>query len=126
MTAPDICRWCKGTGRHVPGTSTLGSDGKWTTARRWGEASVCAYCRGSGASMLDRPFSCGTEFADWQSRNCDRCAKGYDVDAETWRCDLEFALNVNGQDHVPIPALRRMGHDPNDPVGRCHEFEEQE
>lgn len=42
-----------------------------------------------------RPFSCGTQYADWQESNCERCAKGVDWDAPfpDSKCDLERALS---------------------------------
>lgn len=43
--------------------------------------------------MGDRvyPFHCGSQFADWQDRNCQRCAK-YNPDTYTGDCDLDEAL----------------------------------
>lgn len=40
-----------------------------------------------------RPFPNGTSHAIWRDENCDRCAKGYDEDARTWRCPLERAID---------------------------------
>ncbi len=38
------------------------------------------------------PFSNGSQFVDWLASSCDKCAKAYDHNAETFVCDLEEAL----------------------------------
>ena len=50
----------------------------------------------------NRPFHCGTQYADWQINNCERCRKGDDFRNGTpWQegrapsCDLETALGVS-------------------------------
>lgn len=41
-----------------------------------------------------RAFSTGSQYADWNSRNCDSCKKGFDKRHSKFRCDYEFALGV--------------------------------
>lgn len=42
----------------------------------------------------DRPFFCGSVYAGWESRNCDRCAKGWrdGMGHDDVPCDINRAL----------------------------------
>ena len=57
------------------------------------------------------PWSNGTSWGDWQSRNCDRCPLSYDNNDETWRCDLEKSIYYNGMvdGTLPVDIARRLG-----------------
>lgn len=61
-----------------------------------------------------RPFSSGSQFADWSGCNCDRCDKGvHSLGPEAWpTCEIEIALyNAYGDDgSVPADIANRMGH----------------
>lgn len=52
----------------------------------------------------ERPFSCGTQFADWVSANCDRCT-------HSKKCDIVNALSEAfwGDGSVSIEIAKRMG-----------------
>lgn len=40
-----------------------------------------------------RPFSNGSQFADWTASNCERCAKGAPIGSAEWpTCPIEYAL----------------------------------
>lgn len=41
-----------------------------------------------------RPFSTGSQYADWSSRNCGSCKKGYVSVRNEFRCDWERELCV--------------------------------
>jgi len=65
------------------------------------------------------PFSCGTQFMDWQHRNCDRCAKGTPFTGhqsfEDITCPMERALcegAILGE--VPTELARRAGWQPHE------------
>ena len=72
-----------------------------------------------------RPFSCGSEYADWQWRNCDRCAKRYDDKVLRFRCDLEEALGSGyiGDGTVGVEFVDRIGRSGFDLAARCREWE---
>ncbi len=64
---------------------------------------------------LIRPFSNGTQYADWLAHNCDQCRKGIDNVGQPgdWPiCDIESALTYayGGDGHVEPEIARRMGH----------------
>lgn len=58
-----------------------------------------------------RPFYCGSQWADFQCSNCDRCTKDYDVKDESYRCDLQQLIDeaALGDGTVSIETARRMG-----------------
>jgi hypothetical protein len=39
-----------------------------------------------------RPFLCGSQFLDWQNRNCCRCAKWDMEQVDKGRCAIDYAL----------------------------------
>lgn len=57
------------------------------------------------------PFSNGSQFSDWQDRNCHRCRK-YDVETFTGECDLDLAIFEAwaGEGTVSAEIGRRMGY----------------
>jgi hypothetical protein len=62
----------------------------------------------------ERPFSCGSQHADWESSNCDRCTKRIpdDADYTGFRCDIQKAIGeafmTDGT--VSKDIARRMGY----------------
>jgi hypothetical protein len=76
------------------------------------------------------PFSNGSEYEDWRSRNCDRCRKDYDerraMGGEA--CEIEECLSMGGphmDGKIPAALCDRAGltedhwrHSPK----RCPEF----
>jgi len=61
-----------------------------------------------------RPFSNGSQFCDWQSRNCDRCTKyvaGID-DISKSVCEIDIALGKSmwGDGSVSEEIGERMGY----------------
>jgi hypothetical protein len=59
-----------------------------------------------------RPFSTGSQFADWTSRNCDSCKKGYDKKRSKFKCDYEFALGFSyvGDGMITEEIARAIGY----------------
>ncbi len=39
-----------------------------------------------------RPFSSGSQFADWEASNCERCTKYFDEEHGEFRCPWQEAL----------------------------------
>ena len=39
-----------------------------------------------------RPFSTGSQWVEWSSRNCGSCKKGFDMKRGKFRCDHHLAL----------------------------------
>jgi len=72
-----------------------------------------------------RPFSSGTEFADWKENNCKQCAKGYD---SNWHCDIEYALDYAyvTDGHVPDEIADRMEKEEKEYLWFCPEKEMKE
>src|SRR5262249_57218463 len=60
-----------------------------------------------------RPFSCGTQYLDWQEVNCCRCARQSDPEAslDEMSCEIEAALAWACIDDgsVSLDIARRMG-----------------
>lgn len=81
-----------------------------------------------------RPFSCGSQYADWADKNCNCCVKGVDWDAPVpdSRCDIERALSLAnirdgtvGADTARRMALPVLAAGEAPPYGwRCGEWEE--
>ena len=67
------------------------------------------------------PFSCGTQYADWEERNCCHCVKGvFEPEADgIWRpkCDIQEELSRAAfrDGGVPKGIARRMGYVVNNP-----------
>ena len=61
-----------------------------------------------------RPFSCGTQSADWESSNCDRCKKGAHRRPDaTWPdCEIQSAIYYACFDDgtVTVEIAQRMNH----------------
>jgi len=58
-----------------------------------------------------RPFDSGSQYVDWQCRNCFKCAK-YDPDqADPDRCRIDFEIGMAyiGDGQVPLEIAQRMG-----------------
>ena len=49
--------------------------------------------RGMSVSRI-YPFSCGTQYVDWEHLNCDRCPKGRETHDGGFCCDLMKALTL--------------------------------
>jgi hypothetical protein len=65
-----------------------------------------------------RPFSCGSQYGDWRSRNCDRCIKSYDNQNPQPKngmgpCDIDNAIGIAyiGSGSVTHEIAKRMGYD---------------
>ena len=58
-----------------------------------------------------RPFSSGSQFGDWESRNCLRCKKRWDEVTNTFHCDLDAMLTVARVDDGTMPPehAKRIG-----------------
>ena len=58
-----------------------------------------------------RAFSTGSQYADWSSRNCDSCKKGFDKKRSKFRCDYEFALGAAycGDGQITEEVARAVG-----------------
>ena len=69
-----------------------------------------------------RPFSDGSQYADWRAMNCAHCAL-YDQDHYTGRCEIDGALGLAdvGDGTVPAEIARRMGYVPGHLFWRCPE-----
>ena len=63
-----------------------------------------------------RPFSCGTEGADWIASHCDRCTKRIpdDADYTGYKCDIQRALGDAYMTDGTVSADigRRLGYSP--------------
>lgn len=75
-----------------------------------------------------RPFSCGSQCADFKGSNCDRCTKGYDEVAGGWKCQIEEAIDAAWLDDgtVSLDIAARMGFTPGPPfayVWPCKEVD---
>lgn len=62
-----------------------------------------------------RPFSCGSQAADWRNINCERCARGAGP-YETAQCDVSQAVDAawGGDGTVSADVARRMRADDPD------------
>ena len=77
-----------------------------------------------------RPFSCGTQYMDWEEFNCCHCAK-YPAD-EAWKteqgragiCPIMLALSEAciGDGQITDEIAARMGYTPSAYNWRCPEF----
>ena len=63
-----------------------------------------------------RPFSCGSQYGDWRSRNCDKCTKGYHNHKPEPKngmgpCDIDNAIGMAylGSGSVAKKIAERMG-----------------
>lgn len=58
-----------------------------------------------------RPFSTGSQFADWCDRNCSRCVK-YEPDGPAAACQIDHALMDAqiGDGSVPPEIAERLGY----------------
>jgi hypothetical protein len=63
-----------------------------------------------------RPFDSGSQYADWQARNCERCRKWNPEEADPARCDLDYALGSAylGDGQVDVEIARRIGRRPGE------------
>lgn len=65
-----------------------------------------------GNDEMNKPFYCGTQYVDWQGRNCDKCRKfRYEGPADPKNCAIDYALGMafwkDGQ--VSDEIAKRMG-----------------
>ena len=58
-----------------------------------------------------RPFHCGSQYADWEASNCERCTQEVSCDI---RRTLLWAYFDDG--YVPEEIGRRMGYDGSAPL----------
>ncbi len=58
-----------------------------------------------------RPFSCGSQYADWQESNCERCKKREAADMVSTSCDIDADLTgaYIGDGEVSEDIAKRMG-----------------
>lgn len=78
-----------------------------------------------------RPFYCGTQYLDWQNKNCCRCRKSAPVNdqgqSEVFTCELEYCLTSAcfGKGTVSEGIAARLGFKPASEVYtfKCREFE---
>jgi hypothetical protein len=58
-----------------------------------------------------RPFYCGSQYGDWQDRNCLRCTK-YNPDEFDGACEIDGALGMGylTDGMVTAEIARRMGY----------------
>jgi hypothetical protein len=58
-----------------------------------------------------RPFSNGTQYADWYENNCRSCTKRAPDDGTNVTCEIELALIEAYLDtgRIPLPIADRMG-----------------
>ena len=77
---------------------------------------------------MKRPFYCGSQYSDWVSENCERCSRGYDYEAGTWRCELQRALDEAYLDtgEVADEVAERIGYREGLYIWRCAEYEKKE
>ena len=66
------------------------------------------------------PFSCGSQYLDWQVSNCGRCKKAAsleDVKADKFTCEIERAIGVAciSDGTVSAEIAQRMGYIDNNP-----------
>lgn len=64
-----------------------------------------------------RPFSCGSQYGDWRSRNCYRCVKSYENTKPEPKdgmgpCDIDNAVGMAyiGSGSVTPEIAKRMGY----------------
>ncbi len=57
-----------------------------------------------GMSERVRPFTEGSEFADWKSRNCERCTLRWEEKDgyRGYQCDIEMALDYSYFDNGTV------------------------
>ena len=69
-----------------------------------------------------RPFSCGTQYIDWENANCCQCKK-YSDDASA--CDLQLALSVAcvGDGTIDWETAERIGYEQGQYCWACSEIE---
>lgn len=63
-----------------------------------------------------RPFSNGSQFADWENRNCDRCRLAPRGEFAQYRCPIQKALGLAYWDSgdVSQKIADRMGYKPEE------------
>lgn len=67
--------------------------------------------------MSIRPFSNGTQYIDWQIRNCDRCKKACTDSGNSPICPIKKALALAswGDGTISDELGKRMGYEPGNP-----------
>lgn len=75
--------------------------------------------------MGERVFSCGSEYLDWQDRNCHRCVKDYVPETEAAPCELENAIAgaAVGDGTIPDELAERLKVGIYGPARECPERE---
>lgn len=78
-----------------------------------------------------RPFSCGSQFIDWQVRNCKNCKKFIETpaSADEIQCEIDLALFMSSWDDGTISQeiADRMGYNNKEDYSwDCPELEKRE
>ena len=62
-----------------------------------------------------RPFSCGSQFSDWQMSNCERCKKYSERIEDPPLCEIDYDLGMAylGDGTVSPDIAKRMGYTDN-------------
>lgn len=60
-----------------------------------------------------RPFFCGTQYADWVTRNCEECKRGFYQNGDKLVCEVEEAITIAAisDGYVTPEIAQRMGYD---------------
>lgn len=64
-----------------------------------------------------RPFSTGSQYSDWEDRNCEKCRLGYDHHEEMFCCDIQehLGLALLSDGEISTNFADRMGYYKNNP-----------
>ncbi len=93
--------------------------------RKMGHAFVLAMMLEGFLDKKITPFSCGTQFGEWQMYNCDYCTKFDNDNPENTNCEIDEALvlgYITGE--ISNKIAQRMAYDPSAYIWRCGEYEE--
>jgi hypothetical protein len=75
---------------------------------------------------MKRPFSCGSQFGDWRTSNCERCTKSIGDRWEVpYKCDIECAIDhaYLGTGEIEDGIAQRMNYSPDKYNWCCGEVE---
>ena len=72
-----------------------------------------------------RPFSNGSQYADWEASNCGRCKKAVGDGDEGYPCEIQKALDYAcvGTGKILLEIWDRMGHDEGNYIWQCGEVD---
>ncbi len=83
------------------------------TAGRRMKVVMLVWLRSPGFDMSRvQPFSCGSQYIDWQCQNCDYCQKFDNDNPENNSCEIDEALldAQGGDGTISSEIAKRMGH----------------